>query len=178
MRTFFLYLGGLVLVRLLVVTACAQSDSPYHISMEGLLPGNLDLLEQLPSSGTSPDSLMREKNKEMPFSYKIKLLNEAYEDYFQNIYPVVNLNLRYTLYGKEYRYETSLDRAAFIYDTYRYSFMYDHGYFGPALYPTGGRYIPKTIYRDALYPWQNALKSQHHTYKGLYLITNFVYPYP
>ena len=155
----------------------AQSDSPYKITMDGMSSSGLQLLDDI--SPFRLDSLAFDQRKMMPFSYKLEQLNltdNLFQQYPDNKPHIINLHLEQFPFSKNHHYDSPLDRDAHIYDTYRFSFMFSHGYFGPSLLPTGGGEIRKSIYKDFLYPWQNSPLTRYKVDKALYLITNFVYP--
>lgn len=162
----FLLTGGLFFV------ALHAQDLPYRISTEGISPLNLRLLEDF-SPLPRFDSLVYESERSM--HQKLRVLEEMYQP--ANGEYRLDLHLgAYPYYMQNYSELSLFDRAALEYESYRYSFEFEHGYFGPATRPKASRYIRKSIYQDLLYPWQNAPLSKFQTYRALYLITNFVYP--
>jgi hypothetical protein len=151
-----------------------QSKFPFHISLEGLKP-------VLPSHDIRFPSSFSAFQHQIPDSLA-QLLFMRYEWRFNDFSgkawtaPAVNVYFGAYPYKSNYDAASVLDRFEVVYDTYRWKFMYEHGYFGPAQWPMGGRIIRKSNYRDPLFPWQNAPLKRYETDKALYLITNFVYP--
>ena len=163
----------LFIMSLSTIMLYAQFDSPYKLSMEGLKPASFLPINNSPSG---LDSFRYHLPNSMPLSFKIKQLELQYRTDAEKEHPAVNLGTMYYLGKPGTDFKTIWDNAEIWYEGYRWKLTFSHGYFGPAFGPTSGRTIRKSIYRDILYPWQNAPLSKHSTYKSLYLITNFVYP--
>ncbi len=152
-----------------------QSGSPYKLSLEGIQPSSILQFDNS-SSLFRLDSIMYKAENTLPLSFRIKQMEMQYQMEMGNSPLSVNIGVMHHWLKPVDNLSTLLDNAAIVYDGYRYKFDFDHGYFGPARSPIVGRNIPKSVYTDILYPWQNAPQSKFFTYKALYLITNFVYP--
>ena len=170
--------SGLFLFSLLFLTSgiYAQFETSYKLSTEGIKPVSLLLMDNRPL--LKIDSLMYHSPLGLSLSYKINQLDRQFRMNEKKEYPAmpVNLGTLYYLGKPGTDFKTHFDNLAIAYEGYRWKFTFEHGYFGPALAPTSGRTIRKSIYQDVLYPWQNAPQSKYADYKSLYLITNFVYP--
>ena len=162
-----------IIVWVLSFSNLNAQDLPYRISMDGLNTLSLELLKE-----SSPllrfDSIVFENEQSMQLSYKLRQLERMYQP--MNEKPAFDLRLGAYPYISNFSEFTLLDKLSLDYESYRYSFEFEHGYFGPARRPKASQNIPKSIYRDLLYPWQNAPQSKFQTYKALYLIITFVYP--
>lgn len=175
MRRIILLTGLFFLITLFNISLQSQSTMPYKLSLEGINPMSLQL-DDTPSFLNRTDSLMQRAANMIPIPYRMKQLESEYLINAENENLPIHLNIYTIADFSDLDYNSILDQAEIAYEGYRYLFEFDHGYFGPALGPMTSRSIPKSIYTDVLYPWQNAPQSKVKIYKALYLITNFVYP--
>lgn len=158
-----------------IVSLCAQ-DLPYGITTDGLKSINLRLMDDTPLSVSRLDSVMQKGAMQMPFSYKMQKLEKAFQTYAETELHPITFNIGQYPYISTSGTNYFLDANARFYDGYKFAFEFDHGYFGHVKRPYYRRNIKKSIYRDLLYPWQNAPQRKFQDYKALHLILNYVYP--